>query len=56
MLKDMTIGQYYPGNSLIHRLDPRVKLLGTLVFIISLFTFSSISAYALATRFCSICS
>ena len=49
MLKDMTIGQYYPGNSLIHRLDPRVKLLGTLVFIISLFTFSSISAYALAT-------
>ena len=49
MLKDMTIGQYYPGNSLIHRLDPRVKLLGTLVFIISLFTFGSISAYALAT-------
>ena len=49
MLKDMTIGQYYPGNSLIHRMDPRVKLLGTLVFIISLFTFSSISAYALAT-------
>ena len=49
MLNDMTIGQYYPGNSLIHRMDPRVKLLGTLVFIISLFTFSSISAYALAT-------
>lgn len=49
MLKDMTLGQYYPGNSIIHRLDPRVKLLGTLVFIVSLFVFGSVSAYILAT-------
>lgn len=49
MLKDMTLGQYYPGNSIIHRLDPRVKLLGTLVFIISLFAFSSVSTYLAAT-------
>ena len=37
MLKDMTIGQYYPADSLLHRLDPRVKFIGTLVFVISLF-------------------
>ena len=49
MLKDITLGQYYPGTSIIHRLDPRVKLVGTLVFIISLFTFGSISAYIVAT-------
>lgn len=49
MLKDMTLGQYYPGNSKVHRLDPRVKLLGTLVFIVSLFAFGSIPAYILAT-------
>ena len=36
MIKDITIGQYYQAESIIHRLDPRVKLMGTLVFIISL--------------------
>ncbi len=49
MLKDITLGQYYPGNSIIHRLDPRVKLMGTMVFIVSLFAFGSVSAYLLAT-------
>ena len=38
MLRDITIGQYYPAESVIHKLDPRVKLMGTLVYIISLFT------------------
>lgn len=37
MIRDITIGQYYPAESVIHRLDPRVKLVGTLTFIISLF-------------------
>lgn len=37
MLKDITLGQYYPINSIIHALDPRVKLFGTLIYIISLF-------------------
>lgn len=37
MLRDITIGQYYPADSKIHSLDPRVKLLATLVYIISLF-------------------
>ncbi len=49
MLKDITIGQYYPGHSIIHKLDPRVKLLGTLVFIVSLFAFGSVSSYIAAT-------
>ena len=51
MLKDITLGQYYPANSVIHRLDPRVKLLATIVFIVSLFTFSSVSSYIVATVF-----
>ena len=37
MIRDITIGQYYQTKSVIHELDPRVKLMGTLVFIISLF-------------------
>jgi energy-coupling factor transport system permease protein len=39
MIRDITIGQYYPTNSVIHRLDPRVKLIGTIVYIVSLFLF-----------------
>lgn len=37
MLRDITLGQYYQTESVIHRMDPRVKLGGTLLFIISLF-------------------
>ena len=37
MLREITLGQYYPVDSVIHRLDPRTKLFGTLVFILSLF-------------------
>ena len=37
MLKDITIGQYFPGNTLIHRLDPRIKIIVTALFIVSLF-------------------
>lgn len=49
MMKDITLGQYYPADSVIHKLDPRVKLMGTMVFIISLFVFRSIGSYILAT-------
>ncbi len=42
MLRDITIGQYFPGNSLIHRLDPRFKIVITLVYILMLFTGSSV--------------
>lgn len=37
MIRDITIGQYYPADSLLHRLDPRVKFTGTIVYIVSLF-------------------
>ena len=38
MLKDITLGQYFPGDSIAHRLDPRAKLLLVVVFIAALFT------------------
>ena len=41
MIRDITIGQYYPVDSPIHRLDPRVKLIGTFLYIISVFLFDS---------------
>lgn len=51
MIKDITIGQYYQADSVIHRLDPRVKITGTLVYMISLFIFNNIYCYALAFVF-----
>lgn len=51
MIRDITIGQYYPAASPIHKLDPRVKLAGTLIFLISLFLTESIAGYVLATIF-----
>lgn len=51
MIRDMTIGQYYPADSAIHRLDPRVKLLGTLCYIISLFIVKSFLVYGVALIF-----
>ncbi len=41
MLKDITLGQYFPGNSFIHKLDPRVKILLTIAFIVMLFISSN---------------
>ena len=37
MIREMTLGQYYKVDSVLHKLDPRVKLLGTLLFVITLF-------------------
>lgn len=51
MLRDITLGQYYPVDSLLHRLDPRTKLFGTLVYIVSLFIADTVWAYAAATVF-----
>ncbi len=48
MLRDITLGQYYQTESVIHRLDPRVKLAGTLLFIISLFFFRNFIGYLVA--------
>ena len=46
MLKDITLGQYFPGNSIIHRLDPRTKLIMLVVYIVALFMATGWSAYA----------
>ena len=47
MLKDITLGQYFPGNSPVHRLDPRTKLLALLAYIIALFCARSWIGYGL---------
>lgn len=51
MIRDITLGQYYPADSVLHRLDPRVKLCGTLLYVISLFLFQSYTGYIVATAF-----
>ncbi len=51
MLRDITLGQYYQADSVIHKLDPRVKLMATIVFIISLFVFEGIAGYVVAALF-----
>lgn len=51
MIRDITIGQYYPSNSILHHLDPRVKLIGTLAYIVSLFLFNTFYGYIAVTIF-----
>lgn len=51
MLRDITLGQYYATESVIHRLDPRVKLAGTIFYIISLFCFRNAWGYGAAVVF-----
>lgn len=51
MIRDITIGQYYPAESRIHRLDPRVKIVCTLLFLVSLFIQNSLPGYVIATMF-----
>ncbi len=55
MLRDITLGQYYRTESVIHRLDPRVKIVGTFSFIISLFLVKNFIGYAIAGLFLVIC-
>lgn len=55
MIRDITIGQFYPADSILHRLDPRVKFVGTFLFLISLFVADSFWGYALATLFLAAC-
>ena len=51
MLKDITLGQYFPGNSVIHRLDPRTKLILLVVYMVALFTASGWISYGLMFLF-----
>ena len=51
MIRDITIGQYYPSGSKLHSLDPRVKIVCTLLYLVSLFLFDNIWGYLVATVF-----
>ena len=46
MLKDITLGQYFPGDTVVHRLDPRTKLLLVIVYIVGLFNSAGWASYA----------
>jgi len=51
MLKDITLGQYFPGNSVVHRLDPRTKLIMLVVYIVALFVAKSWISYGVMLCF-----
>ena len=51
MFKDMTLGQYYPVDSWLHRLDPRIKLLNTMVYLASLFLAKNALGYIIAALY-----
>ncbi len=51
MIKDITIGQYVPGNSFVHKLDPRVKILISLIYIVDLFIVNSFKGYIFIVLF-----
>ena len=51
MIRDITLGQYYQTDSVIHRMDPRVKLVSTIIFIVSLFIVNNFIGYAVAAFF-----
>ena len=51
MIKDVSLGQYFPGNSVIHRLDPRIKIILTMTFIVVLFICRGFIPYAIMTVF-----
>ncbi len=48
MIRDITLGQYYPGDSVIHKLDPRTKIMGTLAYMVSLFLVKSFIGFLIA--------
>lgn len=51
MIRDITLGQYYPEDSVIHRLDPRVKTVATILFIVALFLVNNVWGYVIAAGF-----
>lgn len=55
MLKDITLGQYFPGDTVVHRLDPRTKLIVVVLYIIALFNAKGWGAYLLLLAVTGIC-
>ena len=51
MLKDITLGQFFPGDSYVHQLDPRTKLIMVVVYIVALFSASGWAGYAVVAAF-----
>ena len=51
MLGNITIGQYFPGDSLLHRMDPRTKILATLIYIVAIFFAQTVVSYLFVTAF-----
>ena len=51
MLKDITLGQYFPGSSLLHRIDPRMKIILTIVYIVVVFLAKSVAFLAKSVEF-----
>jgi len=51
MIRDITLGQYYPEDSVIHKIDPRVKLAGTVLFIITVFVANNVFSYIFIALF-----
>lgn len=48
MIRDITLGQYFPGDSWVHRLDPRIKIIATLLFIVELFIVDNFIGFGIA--------
>ena len=55
MLKDITLGQYFPGNTVAHKLDPRTKIILVIVYIVALFQANGWAGYAAVTGFTCLC-
>ena len=51
MLNNITIGQFFPGNSLLHRMDPRAKIIGTTIFVVAIFLAKTPLAYGIVAAF-----
>ena len=55
MLKDITLGQYFPGDTIVHRLDPRTKLLCVILYIVALFCAKWFVSYAVVAAMLIVC-
>ena len=51
MISDITIGQYFPGKSFIHKLDPRIKIILTIAYIVTLFLVKEFIGFAISIVF-----
>lgn len=55
MFQNITIGQYFPGTSFLHKMDPRAKIVGTTLFIVAIFLANTAIAYGLVAAFTLLC-